>query len=141
VNSTYEQASIARGQIEKFLEQNGEHLAYPTSIMVLTQDGLRIQPRASTDGSALVAVLGQANAPARSAALGEVGRFQLSIRSLASIAENETRSPSRKILIRTGPGWPMLAGTNYASSSQDRESTFDVIVEISTRLRSSHCGL
>ena len=141
VNSTFEQASIARTQIEKFLEQNGGHLAYPTSIMVLTPEGLRIQPRPSTDGSALVGVLGHANGAVRSAALGDVGRFQLSIRSLASIAENETKSPSRKILIWTGPGWPTLAGTSYASSPQDRERTFDVIVEISTRLREAHIAV
>jgi VWFA-related protein len=141
VNSTFEQASVERAQIQKFLEQNSGHLTFPTSIMILTQEGLRIQPRPSTDGNALVSVLGQADAGTRSAALGEAGRFQLSVRSLASIAENETRSPSRKILIWTGPGWPMLAGSNIASSSQERERTFDAIVEISTRLRESHIAL
>ena len=141
VNSTFEQASVARAQIQKFLEQNGGHLTYPTSIMILTQEGLRIQPRPSTDGNALVSVLGQVDAATRSAALGEAGRFQLSVRSLASIAENETKSPSRKILIWTGPGWPILAGSNPGSSSQERERTFDAIVEISTRLRDSHIAV
>lgn len=141
VNSTFEQASIARAQITKFLEENSGHLIYPTSIMVLTQEGLRIQPRPSTDGNALVSVLGQADAATRSVALGDAGRFQLSVRSLASIAENETMSPSRKILIWTGPGWPMLVGSNPASSSQERERTFDAIVEISTKLRESHIAL
>lgn len=141
VNSTFEQAGVARTQIAKFLEQNGGHLAYPTSIMVLSEEGLRIQPRPSTDGNALVGVLGQANATTRSAGLGAIGRFQLSVRALASIAENETKSPGRKILIWTGPGWPMLVGSNFGSSSQDRQRAFDTIVEISTRLREAHIAL
>jgi VWFA-related protein len=141
VNSTFEQASVARAQIQKSLEQNGGHLTYPTSIMILTQGGLRIQPRPSTDGNALVAVLGQVDAATRSVALGEVGRFQLSVRSLASIAENKSKSPSRKILVWTGPGWPIPVGSNPGSSSQERERTFDAIVEISTRLRESHIAL
>lgn len=141
VNSTFEQASIARTQMEKYLVQNGGHLKYPTSIMVLTPEGLRRQPHPSTDGNALAALVGQANPAVHSAAFGEAGRFQLSVRSLDSIAENETKSSSRKILIWTGPGWPMMAGTSYASSSQDRARTFEAIVEISTRMREAHIAL
>jgi VWFA-related protein len=141
VNSTFEQASIARAQIERFLEQNGGHLAYPTSIMVLSEAGLRIQPRPSKDGNALVSVIDQASATVHSVALGDIGRFQLSVRALASIAENETKSPGRKILIWTGPGRPMLVGSNFGSSSQDRQRAFDTIVEISTRIREAHIAL
>lgn len=141
VNSTFEQAATARDQIRKFLEQNGGHLAYPTSIMVLTQQGLRIQHHPTTDGNALITMLGQSDTAVHSAALGQGERFQLSVRSLASIAENETKSPRTKILIWTGAGWPMLVGSNVASSTQDRERTFDAIVEISTRLRESHIAL
>ncbi len=141
VNSTFEQAGIARAQIVKFLEQNGGHLAYPTSIMVLSEEGMRIQPRPSSDGNALAAVLGQANATVHSAGLGEVGRFQLSVRSLASIAENEVKIPGRKLLIWTGPGWPVLGGPNYGSTAQDRERAFDTIVEIATRMREAHIAL
>ena len=141
VNSSFEEASIARSQIGKFLELDGGHLGYPTSIMVLTQDGLRIQPRPSTDGHALGAVLGQASGAVHSAGIGEGERFQLSVRALASIAENEAKSPNRKILIWTGPGWPMMAGSNYGSSSADRARTFEAIVEISTRIREAHMAL
>jgi VWFA-related protein len=141
VNSTFEQSSVARAQIGKFLQQNDGHLAYPTSIMVLAREGLRIQHRPSTDGNALLALLGQANTTAASAALGEGERFQLSVRSLASIAENEVKSPGRKILIWTGPGWPMMAGARYGSTSQDRQRAFDTIVEISTRMREAHIAV
>jgi VWFA-related protein len=141
VNETFEQASIMRQQIQKYLEQASGHLSYPTSIMVLAEDGLRVQRRPSTDANALSAMLDQANATAHTTGLGEIGRFQLSLRSLASIAENETKSPSRKILIWTGPGWPVPAGSSVASSSQDRQRTFDTIVEISTRMREAHLSL
>jgi VWFA-related protein len=63
------------------------------------------------------------------------------VRSLASIAENEVKSPGRKILIWSGPGWPMMAGANYRSSTQDRQRAFDTIVEISTRLREAQIAI
>ena len=141
VNSSFEQASAARVQIGKFLARNGGRLDYPTSMMVLSEEGLHIQPRPSTDGSALAAVLERESAAGHSAGLGEVGRFQLSVRALASIAENEVKSKARKILIWTGPGWPMLAGASFGSSSQDRQRTFDTIVEISNRLREARIAL
>jgi VWFA-related protein len=142
VNSSFEQASIARQQIKQVLEQNGGHLPYPTSIMVLSPDGLRIQPHPSTNGNALAAMLGQAGAPAqKTTGLGEIGRFQLSVRSLASIAENLTKTNDRKILIWTGPGWPILGSSSSANSSQDRQRAFDTIIEISTRMREAHIAL
>jgi VWFA-related protein len=141
VNSSFEQASITRTQIAKFLQQNGGHLAYPTLIAVLSDDGLRIQPHPATDGNALAGVLARAGATAHTTGLGEAGRFQLSVRTLASIAENAARTSGRKMLIWTGPGWPMLVGSHYAASSQDRERTFDTIVEISNRLREAHLVL
>ena len=146
VNSTFQQAAFARQQTAKFLKQNGGHLAYPTSIALFSTDGLRIQPHPSTDGSALAALIDQASANVQAVGSaqggsGEVGRFQLSVRTLAGIAENEAKKPARKMLIWIGPGWPTFAGSNFASSAQDRQRLFDVIVELSTRLREAHMVL
>jgi VWFA-related protein len=145
VNSTFQQAAFARQQTAKFLKQNGGHLAYPTSIALFSTDGLRIQPQPSTNGSALAALIDQASGNVQAVgsaqgASGEVERFQLSVRTLAGIAENEAKKPGRKMLIWIGPGWPTFAGSNFASS-QDRQRLFDVIVELSTRLREAHMVL
>jgi VWFA-related protein len=146
VNSTFQQAAFARQQTAKFLTRNGGQLAYPTSIALFSTDGVHIQPQPSTDGSALAALIEQASAnlPAVDSTTGdygEVGRFQLSVRTLTGIAENEAKKPGRKMLIWIGPGWPTLAGTNFGSTTQDRQRLFAVIVELSTRLREAHMKL
>src|SRR5580693_8664002 len=53
-NLPFQQVAITRQEIAKFLSQNGGHLAQPVSLMVLTDAGLRVQPRSSLDGNALV---------------------------------------------------------------------------------------
>lgn len=146
VNASFQQAAFARQQVENFLTQNGGHLAYLTSIAVFSKEGLRIQPGTSTDGKALAEVLNQASASldgggAEVGGYGEMERFQLSVRSLSTIAENEAKKPGRKMLIWIGPGWPLLVGANFASSGQDRQRIFDVIVELSTRLREARIAL
>lgn len=146
VNDTFQQTAIARLQVHKFLRQDGGHLPYPTTIAVFSGEGLRIQQRPSVDGNALSELLDHANAgdglgATASGAYGEVERFQLSVKTLASIAENEVKKPGRKMLIWIGSGWPLLAGTNFASSERDRQRTFDAIVELSTRLREAHIAL
>lgn len=146
VNSRFQQAAIARQQISKFLLQNEGHLAYPTSIALFTKEGLRIQPRPSRDGNALAQALNHEtasvdNSSSAAAGYGEIERFQISVRTLTAIAENEVKKPGRKMLIWTGPGWPLLVGSNFASSAQDRQRNFDAIVEVTTRLREAHIAL
>jgi VWFA-related protein len=144
VNSSFEQAAIAQQQMVKYLEQNGGHLSYPTSIAIFSpKDGLRIQPNPSTDGNHLAV---QLNATVREVgptpvSKGEVERFQSSLTTLLAIAGNKGKSPARKVLIWTGPGWPMLAGSRYTSTSQDRQRDFDAIVAVSTALREAHISL
>jgi VWFA-related protein len=143
VNTPFEQAAATQAQIAKFLQQNGGRLAYPTSIAIFSNDNLRLQPTPSTDGNHLAAAL---NATAQAIGgkvshLDEVARFQLSLRTLLSIAQNQAKTPAHKILIWTGPGWPLLVGSNYAASSQDRQRYFDVIVAASTALREAHFAL
>jgi VWFA-related protein len=89
----------------------------------------------------VAAVLDQANPAGHSAGMGEGERFQISVRALASIVENEAKSSNRKILIWMGPGWPMMTGSNSGSSSADRARTFEAIVAISTRIREAHLAI
>jgi VWFA-related protein len=142
-NATFEQAAVTQAQIVKFLQQNGGHLPYPTSLAIFSDQGLRMLPTPSTDGNHLAAQLSatvRTIGPA-AARIGEIERFQSSLRTLLAIAASEAKRPSRKLLIWTGPGWPLLVGSNYLSSSQDRKRYFDAIVEISTRLREAHIAL
>ena len=66
---------------------------------------------------------------------GALERTQISVHQSAAIAENEARQPGRKLLIWVGPGWPMLQSQNFTFSERDRRRYFDVIVELTNRLR------
>lgn len=146
VNLPFQQVAFTRQEIEKFLRQNGGHLAQPVSIMVLTDAGLRIQPRPSVDGNALVTVLDQIKSGIHSiyGAMGSDGdlqRFQLSLRQMANIAENEASRPGRKLLIWVGPGWPMLNSNRFSFSDKDQLQYFDTIVELANKLREARTAV
>jgi VWFA-related protein len=140
-NLPFQQVAFVRQEVERFLRRNGGHLAQPVSIMLVSDAGLRVQPRPSTDGNALAGVVEQIKGSIRTidASMGGQGlveRFQLSAHQLETIAENEAQKPGRKLLIWVGPGWPMLNHSELGYySPRDRQRYFDAIVELSTKLR------
>jgi len=108
--------------------------------MLLTDAGLRVQPHSTVDGNALKSVVDQIKGGVHSiygamGSDGELQRFQLSLRQMATIAENEATRPGRKLLIWVGPGWPLLDSKNFTFSDKDQRTYFDTIVELSTKLR------
>ena len=141
VNLPFQQVATVRQQIEQFLKQDGGHLKQPVTLLLLSDAGMRVQPRPSADGNALVSVVSQVKGSVRviDSAMGGEGlleRFQLCAREMAAIAENEARKPGRKLLIWVGPGWPMLNRPDLGYySMKDQQRYFDAIVELSTRLR------
>jgi len=146
VNLPFAQISFVHQELARFLRQNGGKLAQPVTLMLLSGDGLHVQPRPSTDGMALVAVLDQIKGTVHSiySAMGSDGdlqRFQLSLRQVEAIAENESRKPGRKLLIWVGPGWPMLTGNNYRFSDRDQRAYFDAIVELMNKMREARMAL
>jgi VWFA-related protein len=146
VNLPFSQVAFVREQVKRFLLENGGHLSQPVSLFLLSDAGLRVQPKPSTDGNALVSVLDQLKGSVRTvggAAGGEgsLERFQISIRKLEDIAENEATRPGRKLLLWIGPGWPMLNSSQFQFSSKDQRNYFDAIVELSTRLREARITL
>jgi VWFA-related protein len=146
VNLPLQQVAFTRQEIARFLRQNGGHLAQPVSIFLLTDAGLRMQPRPSTDGNALASIVQQIKASVHTinAAMGAEGdlmRFQLSVRQISAIAENEALRPGRKLLIWVGPGWPMLDSDKFTYSDKDQRRYFDGIVELSTKLRQARMAV
>lgn len=140
LNLPLTQVSFVKNQVAAFLRQNSGHLAQPVSIILLTETGLQVQPRPSTDGNALLDVLNQIKPHVSSInpAMGSEGaleRTQISVHQMATIAENEARKPGRKLLIWIGPGWPMLQSGNFKFSERNRRGYFDTIVELTNRLR------
>lgn len=145
-NLPFEQVAFARGEIARFLNANGGRLTQPVSLFLLSDAGLRMQQQPSLDGHALLEVLNQVKGGLRTitAAMGGEGmleRFQISVRELTRIAQNESQKPGRKLLIWIGPGWPMLNGSNYKFNERDQRRFFDGIVDLSTQLREARIAL
>jgi VWFA-related protein len=146
VDTPFDNVSYARQQVDKFLRQNGGHLAQPVSIYWLTDQGVDVQAEPVLDGNGLAdhleATSGRLRMINRNAgAWGAIERYQFSVKMLTAIAGNEADKPGRKLLIWAGPGWPQLddPGLNYSDKGQ--QSLFHQIVDLSTLLRKAHIDL
>jgi VWFA-related protein len=140
LNLPFQQVSFVRGEIGEFLRQNGGKLKQPVTLILLTDAGIRFQPRPSTDGNAIASVadgIKGSMSTINSAMGGEgyVERFQRSARAMDNIAQNEARKPGRKLLIWVGPGWPLLNRPADGYSDKEQRRNFDNIIELSTALR------
>ncbi len=146
LNLPFQQVSAVRQELDRFLRANGGHLKQPLSLMLLTDKGLKVQPRPSLDGNAVAAVLAKVTGSISSinpamGAEGQLERFQRSVRQMAVIAENKAARPGRKLLIWVGPGWPILDKGTVTYSAKDPVRMFDTIVELSTRLREARIAV
>jgi VWFA-related protein len=139
LNPVPQQVALTRKGLSDFLRQNDGHLTQPTSIMLLSDEGLRVQPRSTLDGLSLASMVnslpGHVSSTSSMGAEGAIERFQRSVRALEGIAENDANSPRRRLLIWIGPGWPMLESVRFSSSGQDQRRFFDTIVELTNKLR------
>ena len=146
VNMKVTYVDRAREEIEKFLREEGGHLAQPVSVFLFTNEGVKVLLQPSTDGNALAAQLEHASGNLRTigesgAAWGAVERFQTSVQALTIVAKSETRRPYRKLLIWVGPGWPSLESVSIQATSKGQQQFFDWIVELSNKLRDARTSV
>jgi VWFA-related protein len=146
LNLPFQQVAFVRSEIEAFLKQNGGHLRQPLTLVLFSDSGMRMQPRPSVDGNALAEVVSQIKGGVNTISVamggeGHVERFQLSVRALANIAENEAKKPDRKLLIWVGPGWPMLNRPSDGYTDKEQRRNFDAIVELSRALREARIAV
>ncbi len=140
LNLLPQQVAFVRDEVEQYLRRNNGRLDHPVSLMLISDAGLRVQPRPLQDGNTLAKVVKgiSAHVSTISPAMGGEGdleRFQRSVQQLETIAENEANKPGRKLLIWIGPGWPLLERAGNHSTERDQRLYFDGIVELSTKLR------
>src|SRR5262249_25692489 len=57
LNLPFQQVSFVRGEIGEFLRRNGGKLQQPVTLVLLSDGGVRFQPRPSTDGNAIANVV------------------------------------------------------------------------------------
>ncbi len=146
VNLDAKQVAYERQEVEKFLSQNGGHLAQPVSLFVLTSSGLEAAREPSTDGNALATQVRQLDNKLRAVGLdgglnGAIERFYSSLKVLAAIAQSESSKPGRKLLIWIGPGWPMLDSVGVHVSPNAQRENFKTIVGLSAALREARLSV
>jgi VWFA-related protein len=145
MNASLQDVVIERQGVEKFLLQNGGHLALPVSIVFLADTGVKIN-KSSRDGNSLAEDFKKLQTPVRvigSAQGGEGAqdRSQRSLRALQMLCTYEGRRPGRKLLVWVGPGWPLLSRSTAELSAQDLGRYFNNIVDVTTDLRRAHITL
>ena len=137
---------IVRKEIEKFLRQNGGHLAQPVAVLLMTNLGVTLAAQPSLDGNALATAVEQLQPRLRTigpaqGAWGDLERFQFSTKSLGSIVQPAAHVPGKKLLVWIGSGWPMLDGPIFNFSPRDMQANFDAIVRFSNLMREARMSL
>jgi VWFA-related protein len=146
VNFEARRLIFKRQEIERFLRQNGGHLAQPVSVFLLTGKGVNVQPRPYVDGNALAGEIhkfepGERMIGDSAGATGAIERSQLSVQMFMGIVKSESKKPNRKLLIWVGPGWPLLSGVVFDTTAKARQQYFNSIVELSTMMREARIAL
>lgn len=142
LNLSPQQLTTADREVEHFLQTAGR-LDHPTLVYRLSDSGL-FASQQSTDGDALARQI--ADPSALRAVWREPVRLiepqltteyandrnRSSLKALGAITIEARQRHGHKLLLWIGPGWPVQAGGN---------SSFDEIVEFSTRLREARVQL
>jgi VWFA-related protein len=139
VNAATETVSFARLQVDKFLHAEGGHLAYPTTLAVLTDKGVQLLGDFSTDGNSLSAALngdtiGLRDIGHSAGYYGATERLQMSLQGLNQLVTAEAPRPGRTVMLWISPGWPLLSGPNTELDSKQQQEVFANIVNVSNEL-------
>jgi len=129
-----------RRDFTKFLRRNGGKLAEPTTIVLLTDGDMKVQPHPSRDGNQLADALEKLPNPVHKWAnaqgyAGLIVRNQFCLKSLNELAFYEATKPGRKVLIWIGREWPSLARSDGNLTNKDYQDLYDSIATLSNRLR------
>lgn len=142
LNLSPQQIAAADRDVEQFLQTAG-HLAHPISVYRLNGSGL-FASQQSTDGNSLAQQIAHPSSlrtvwrepvrviePQLTTEYAN-NRNRSSLKALGAITIESRQRPGHKLLLWIGPGWPVQAGG---------DSSFDEIVEFSTRLREARIQL
>ena len=146
VNTSYQNIAYERGEISKFLRSNGGHLAYPTTLALITDTGSKMQNNFSTDGNAIDKSLSDSTIGLRdlrrsSGFYGATERLQLSLTAIGQLTAYEAARPGRKIILWISPGWPILSGPEIQLDKKQQDQLFNNVVQISTAMRKARITL
>ena len=145
VNVPYPMVAYEREGVETFLKSNEGKLRYPTSIAVLTDQGIQIANGFTTNGLDLNDTLQQHTIGLREITRfsdwGRRERLDLCLKAFNQLVAYAGTQPGRKMIIWVSPGWPLVSGPWISLTTQDEQQLFSIVVDFSTRLRNSDVTL
>lgn len=149
VNEDFRAIANDRQWLEKLFKANGGELPLPTSLMMLTEQGVSAPAEATRDGSALLnqlnnTVSGLRTIKSSTGFWGAVEKRQISLQALGRVTAGVANIRGRKLLIWIGPGWPALSSANVDTTGitpKEQEALYGTIAEMSTALWQSRITL
>src|SRR5579863_6821539 len=138
VNGSLETVESERQMLAGFLRENAGELALPTSLAVLSDQGMTVNP-ATRDGKGLLDFLNAHIPGLRPLSTygwdADMAREQLSLKALDFLVAQTSKRQGRKLLIWLSPGWRLQTSGNWVASQKDREMLYNKVAELSTAMR------
>jgi VWFA-related protein len=142
VNTPYQTIAYAREGIEKFLKLNEGQLASPTSLAVLTDQGVQMRDGFTSDGNTLSDELERQQIGlrelTRNSEWSGPERLQICVNALHQLMTTVGPQPGRKLVIWISPGWPLVSGPRVYLDSRQEQQIFSEVVNLSTHMREFH---
>jgi len=146
INMPFIARANQRQLLVDYFNQNGKVLDLPTSLLVLTDNGISEQNRPTRDGAALLRVLdasysGFMQIKRYEGLEGALLREEDSLKALNLFAVQQSKRPGRKLFIWLGEGWGVASKPNSIGGPKRRQSIYDYIATLSTALREARITL
>lgn len=143
INVGYNSVTWGREQLREYMQQEGGSLGHPTSIAVLTEEGLRMMSGSTTDGNVLQTEFRKIGTDLRpvTQAGGWQGLNQLmgqSLQQFSQILAIEQTRPGRKLVLFISPGWPMLGWEGSEEDLHQAQWVFNANVRLTNAVRDAH---
>lgn len=146
VNADYLVVARERDGLADFLKQKGGKLAYPTSIAILTDYGVKIEDGPTEDGNELLASLSKSRSEFRTinrtaGTYGAGERLAQMLNHVSNMVTYEENRPGRKLVLFLSPGWPVLSYAARDMDTEHRKQIFHDIVAMTNALRRANVTL
>ena len=146
VNTNVNNVDYGREEVEKFLKSESGALTHPMALAVMTDKGIETLGPFSMTGADLTAQLDKANIALRALTrsggfYGAVERTQISLQSLAKIANAMEPHQGRKLVIFISPGWALLSGPGVELDTKQEQQILDSIAATNAALMKARISL
>ena len=140
VNASIEDLSVERAEIDKFFKGNGGHLAYPTFLGLLQDNGVAMGGNPTKDGNLLSAAFAQINLGSGvklkdTGPSNDADRAQRSLVGAQHLVAQLASMPGRKAVLWISPGWPLVSDASLNYDDKQTSRLFHQAVVMSTLLR------